>query len=120
MNAHNQMRRSMHPNTPQTTTPHTAGSQPKSSASRATGTHTQPDKLIRLPAVCELTGLGKSSIYSIPDFPKRVTLSRRAVGWKLSQVVAWIESRSAVGEQPMSEHQNQATDRSLHPATAQI
>jgi len=56
----------------------------------------QTDRLIRLPQVCELTALGKSSIYSIPDFPKRVVLSRRAVGWKLSQVLAWIESRSTV------------------------
>ena len=57
----------------------------------------QPDKLIRIKTVCELSGLGKTSVYSIPDFPKRVVLSRRAVGWKLSQVQAWIESRSAVG-----------------------
>lgn len=57
---------------------------------------TPPDKLIRIKAVCELCGLGKTSVYSIPDFPKRVVLSRRAVGWRLSEVQAWIESRSAV------------------------
>ena len=53
----------------------------------------QPEKLLRLPAVCELTGLGKSSVYSIPDMPKPVVLSRRAVAWKLSEVQAWIDSR---------------------------
>lgn len=57
----------------------------------------QPDKLIRIKTVCELTALGKSSVYSIPDFPRRVVLSRRAVGWRLSEVLQWIESRSAVG-----------------------
>lgn len=57
----------------------------------------QPDKLIRIKTVCEITGLGKTSVYSIPDFPKRVVLSRRAVGWKFSEVQAWIESRSTVG-----------------------
>lgn len=88
----------MHPSTPQTTAPHTCGSQPKPSASRIPGTTTQPDKLIRLPAVCELTGLGKSSVYSISDFPKRIVLSRRAVGWRLSSVLAWIESRATAGE----------------------
>jgi predicted DNA-binding transcriptional regulator AlpA len=49
--------------------------------------------------VCELTALGKSSVYSIPDFPKRITLSRRAVGWRMSEVLQWIESRSSVGGQ---------------------
>lgn len=56
----------------------------------------QPDKLIRIKTVCDLTALGKTSVYSIPDFPRRVVLSRRAVGWKLSEVLSWIESRSAV------------------------
>lgn len=77
--------------------PNTRGATPKPFNSRVTVTPTQPDKLIRIKTVCELTGLGKTSVYSIPDFPKRVVLSRRAVGWKLSQVVAWIESRSTVG-----------------------
>jgi len=59
----------------------------------------QPDRLIRLNEVCTLAGVGKTSIYSIPDFPKRVQLSRRAVGWRLSEVQAWIESRVQAGGQ---------------------
>lgn len=86
----------MHPND-QTQTLH--GTPPAAYEGRVTVTAAQPDKLIRLPTVCELTALGKSSIYSIPDFPKRVTLSRRAVGWRLSEVLQWIESRSTVGTQ---------------------
>lgn len=89
----------MYPNTTQPPTPNTHGNQPAPNASRASLTPAHPDRLIRLPTVCELTALGKSSVYSIPDFPKRVTLSRRAVGWRLSEVLAWIESRSAVGGQ---------------------
>lgn len=54
----------------------------------------QPDQILRLPAVCTLTGLGKSSVYSLEDFPKRVVLSRRAVGWKLSELTQWMASRS--------------------------
>lgn len=69
----------------------------KSHSSRVPATPAQPDKLIRIKAVCELSGLGKTSVYSIPDFPKRVVLSRRAVGWRLSEVQAWIESRSIAG-----------------------
>lgn len=53
----------------------------------------QPDELLRLPAVCKLTTLGKSSVYSIPDFPKPVVLSRRAVAWKKSELMRWIDSR---------------------------
>jgi prophage regulatory protein len=56
----------------------------------------QPERLIRLHEVCALAGVGKSSIYAIPDFPKRVQLTRRAVGWRLSEVQAWIESRLTV------------------------
>ena len=54
----------------------------------------QPDELLRLPAVCKLTTLGKSSVYSIPDFPKPVVLSRRAVAWKKSELMRWIDSRA--------------------------
>lgn len=70
---------------------------PATHSARQPATPAQPDKLIRIKTVCELSGLGKTSVYSIPDFPKRVVLSRRAVGWRLSEVQAWIESRSTVG-----------------------
>lgn len=53
----------------------------------------QPDKLIRIATVIEMTGLGKTSIYGIEDFPKRLVLGSRAVGWRLSEVQAWIASR---------------------------
>lgn len=69
------------------------GAPPTNFNGRVQVTPAQPDKLIRIKTVCEITGLGKTSVYSIPDFPKRVQLSRRAVGWRLSEVQAWIESR---------------------------
>ncbi len=87
----------MNTNTQKTPAPNTHGATPKPQTGRVTVTPTQPDKLIRIKLVCELCGLGKTSVYSIPDFPKRVVLSRRAVGWRLSEVQAWIESRSTVG-----------------------
>ena len=61
---------------------------------RVTLTRAQPEKLLRLPAVCEKTGLGKSSVYALADFPKPLILSRRAVAWKESEIEAWIASRS--------------------------
>lgn len=53
-----------------------------------------PERLLRLPAVCEQTGLGKSSVYALPEFPKPLVLSRRAVAWRQSEITAWIESRT--------------------------
>ena len=87
----------MSTNTQQPTAPNQPGATPKAHSGRVPATPAQPDKLIRIKTVCELSGLGKTSVYSIPDFPKRVVLSRRAVGWRLSEVQAWIESRSTVG-----------------------
>jgi predicted DNA-binding transcriptional regulator AlpA len=87
----------MHSNTPQNPAPNQPGAITKTHSGRIPAAPIQPDKLIRIKTVCDLSGLGKTSVYSIPDFPKRVVLSRRAVGWRLSEVQAWIESRSTVG-----------------------
>jgi prophage regulatory protein len=81
----------MYQNQPTTTTTNQRG--------RVPATPPQPDRLIRLHEVCALAGVGKTSIYAIHDFPKRVQLSRRAVGWRLSEVQAWIESRVQAGGQ---------------------
>jgi prophage regulatory protein len=51
-------------------------------------------KILRLPAVMELTGLSRSSIYlrvAQNTFPKQVSLGARAVGWRESDIEAWIE-----------------------------
>ena len=87
----------MNPNTPQTPALNTHGATPNHFSGRVAITPAQPDRLIRIKTVCEMSGLGKTSVYSVSDFPKRVVLSRRAVGWRLSEVQAWIESRSTVG-----------------------
>jgi prophage regulatory protein len=87
----------MSSNTQQNPAPNTPGANLKNHSARVPPTPAQPDKLIRIKAVCELSGLGKTSVYYIPDFPKRVVLSRRAVGWRLSEVLQWIESRATVG-----------------------
>ncbi|WP_367186629.1 helix-turn-helix transcriptional regulator [Rhodoferax sp.] len=66
--------------------------QPTHSATPAT-----PDKLLRLPQVQDLTGFGKSSIYTgvkKGTFPAPYRLSARCVGWKLSALQAWIDSRT--------------------------
>jgi prophage regulatory protein len=66
------------------------------------------DRIIRLPEVMEITGLSKSSIYRklratdengrpAPAFPVPVELCENAVGWWLSEVVAWNDSRPRRG-----------------------
>lgn len=53
-------------------------------------------KILRKPAVRELTGLSLSTVRRLEkagNFPKRLKLSKSAVGWVESEVVAWVEAR---------------------------
>lgn len=50
----------------------------------------------RLPRVLAVTGMGRSWVYkAISDghFPAPVRLGHRAVGWRRSEVEAWLQSR---------------------------
>lgn len=53
--------------------------------------------LLRLPAVCELTGYKRSSIYNLikaQKFPAPVRLAGGgAVAWRTADVRAWIEAQ---------------------------
>ena len=54
------------------------------------------NKIIRLPAVKEKTGLSRSSIYlrmSKAEFPKSISLGDRAIGWLESDIEQWIDER---------------------------
>jgi len=55
------------------------------------------DRLIRLPTVLELTGLGKTTIYQlqkIGSFPHSISVTKFAVRWMESEVLAWIAEQS--------------------------
>jgi prophage regulatory protein len=63
------------------------------------------DPIIKLPKVCEITGLSKSSIYekmSDNTFPKSIQISSRSVGWLLSEVNAFIQERVAESRKEQS------------------
>lgn len=54
------------------------------------------DKLHRRPAVEEITGLSRSTIYALMDdghFPRPVRIGRRAVAWRDSDLKAWLATR---------------------------
>ena len=56
------------------------------------------DRLIRISEVCNLTGLGKTSIYDLMKkgrFPVRIKFSARAAMWPESAVMAWIQATAA-------------------------
>ena len=54
----------------------------------------------RLPKMCEMLGLSKSSIWNLsrnnPDFPKPVKLSAQCTAWRADEVQAGIDSRERV------------------------
>jgi prophage regulatory protein len=53
-------------------------------------------RILRLPEVCSVTGLGRSMIYQMEAdlrFPKRVKIGTRAVGWLEGEVRAWLQKR---------------------------
>src|SRR5262245_51906687 len=56
------------------------------------------DAVIRLEAVVALTGLSKPSLYRLMargEFPKPLKLTPGARGWRLSQVLDWIDGLQA-------------------------
>lgn len=55
-------------------------------------------RIIRLPEVCRMTGLGRAMIYRLQSrksFPQSVKITDYAVGWIDSEVQAWLAQRAA-------------------------
>lgn len=54
------------------------------------------DKHLRRPAVEEITGLSRTTIYVMMqrgEFPRPVRITGKAVAWPESVIVAWLASR---------------------------
>ncbi len=57
----------------------------------------KPTTILRLPSVLQITGLSRSTIYAMMAegiFPKPIKLGKRAVGWKDTDVAAWVDDRA--------------------------
>lgn len=62
---------------------------------------THVEHLLRLPEVEKVVGLKRSSLYRMmaeKSFPQGVRLGARAVGWRASDIAAWVDSRPVTGE----------------------
>lgn len=56
------------------------------------------DQILRRPDVQRITGLARSTIYEMVargEFPLPVRLTRRAVGWRHSDIIEWLDARTA-------------------------
>ena len=57
-------------------------------------------KVIRLPEVIDLTGMGRSTIYERKKkglFPQSIQIGPHAVGWYLDEVLDYINTRPRSG-----------------------
>lgn len=54
-----------------------------------------PDRILRLKAVLQRTGLCRSTMYRKMEsgtFPRNVQISTRCVGWRESAIEAWLRN----------------------------
>lgn len=62
------------------------------------------NKIVRMPAAVEQTGLSRSTLYALMakgEFVPKIQLSTRAIGFKSSDIDDWIErhaAKSIIGE----------------------
>ena len=65
------------------------------------------DRLLKRREVEEITGLSRSTIYRMVktgQFPQPVRVGPKAVRWRLSDIIAWLESRPLAGRPTGSPH----------------
>lgn len=54
------------------------------------------DRFIRVAQVVALTGRSKSSLYrdeKLGLFPRRKKIGKYAIGWKMSEIRTWLDTR---------------------------
>jgi prophage regulatory protein len=86
------------------------GDVPPESSIPASNTCAAPIHILRLAQVIERTGLKKTKIYELQSegqFPMRVKITARAVGWIEHEVQAWLSGRVAKNN-PLRTHGSRA------------
>jgi prophage regulatory protein len=65
----------------------------------------------REPKVKEETGLSKSTrwrLMKVGEFPQKVQLGPRAVGWRAEEIVQWCRDRCEAKNAPVGKHKGEA------------
>jgi prophage regulatory protein len=65
----------------------------------------------REPKVYEETGLSKSTRWrmeKVGDFPKKIQLSPRTVGWRAEEIIRWCKDRREAKNKPTGKHRVKA------------
>lgn len=68
----------------------------------------QRDKLLRIPAVEDATGVKKSTIYALMkkgEFPQCVQVTARCVAWPESKILEWVQDRISKANPSQAETQ---------------
>lgn len=58
-------------------------------------TNNAPDRILRLSAVLDRTGLSRSTLYrkvGTGSFPRQVRIATRCAGWRESEIKAWLRN----------------------------
>jgi len=58
------------------------------------------DRIARPAEAAKIVGCARSTLYEwekLPDFPTRLRLGRRASGWRVSELNAWLATRPVAG-----------------------
>ena len=61
------------------------------------------DRMLRLPEVIDITGRSGTAIWRDErrgTFPMRIKIGSRAVAWRLSEVIEWLEERERASSEP--------------------
>jgi prophage regulatory protein len=64
------------------------------------------DVLVRISDVCAITGLSVPTIYRLmgrSSFPRPVKLTSTARAWRLSEIMAWVDSRQRQDVAPLGD-----------------
>lgn len=71
--------------------------------------------------VKEVTGLSKSTRWRLMktgDFPQKVQLGPRAVGWRADSIIAWCQNREVAKNGPVAKKMNPDAEPPGREATA--
>ena len=63
----------------------------------------KPDRILRLPAVLDRTGLSRSTLYrKINDgtFPRQIAISVRCAGWREKEIDDWLKKPAILVPDP--------------------